>query len=668
MSVHDVLIATKFHVPAADSDILPRVRLFQLLDRGLNLPMALLSAPPGFGKTVLMADWIHRRVQGGDLKIAWLSIDENDNKLDIFWRYFVAALNNVSPQIGGLAREMLTSPAPPDIQTILGRLINELTAEPASILIVLDDYHLIHSPEIHTSLMFFLDHLPPTVHLFLLTREDPPLGLARRRARRQMVEIRAADLRFDLQETIEFLNETCRLGLTSRQIEILEQRTEGWIAGLQMAALSLKGRDTKSFFESFSGDDRYIADYLIEEVLQLQDEPVRQFLLKTSILDRLSTPLCAALIGDSSDARSMLDHLEHANLFLIPLDTRREWYRYHHLFRDLLRQRLDENFNTVEIAGLYRASSIWFEEQGDISSAVQHALQIPDTARAIELLQNHSGHFFGNNQLPQFLDLVQRLPVEQIKARPALCMAIAWASLAINQAVDPWLELIEEYFHLKASAALTQEKLAPEVRAALLEVLILRQQGSFQIFDQTKKESLLEIQHQLDSLPANQRSLFNTASSLKPVILYDLGLQEEQAGEVDAAARYFGESVELSQKNRNYHLLYLSLGHLASTQISQARLQSARQTYEQALALYTSASVSPFIALAQAGLSAIYYEWGDLEAAEKYLLEGLPLSESWNNWESLIPLKLNPAGKYPKSFELIGAHEDTASRRHKPGF
>ncbi|MGE5376390.1 MAG: LuxR C-terminal-related transcriptional regulator [Bacteroidota bacterium] len=643
MSVHDVLIATKFHVPAASPDVMPRSRLFQLLDKGMHLPLTLVCAPPGFGKTVLVADWIHAQHQGDALRIGWLSIDENDSRPGVFWQYFVAALQDSSPGASELAREMLAAPVPPDAQSILGRLINQLAAERTPILIILDDYHLIRSPEIHAGLGFFLDHLPANVHLILLTREDPPLGLARRRARRQVVEIRAVDLRFELQETIQFLNETCKLGLTPGQVEVLEQRTEGWIAGLQMAALSLKGRDTLSFLESFSGDDRYIADYLIEEVLQLQEDAVRRFLLITSILDRLSVQLCGVLFGDALMARSMLDYLEHANLFLVPLDNHREWYRYHHLFRDLLRQRLGESSPTAEIEALNRAASVWFEEQGDVTPAVQHALQIPDTGRAIRLLQVHSGNFFANNQLPMFLELVHKVPVEQIKVHPSLCMAIAWASLAINEAEGPWLGFVEDYYHRKAESVFTDEEIAPDVRAALLEVLILRQQRGFEIFDRTKQEYLLALQRQLDSLSVDQSGLFNTTSSLKPVIQFDLGLEAEQSGDVNAAVRYLTKTITLARADHNYHLLYLCLAHLASTQICQGHLQAARQTYEQALALYTSGSASPFAAVAHAGLSSLYYEWGELETAEEHLMKGLPLSESWNNWESLIPLKMTQA-------------------------
>ena len=410
-----------------------------------------------------------------------------------------------------------------------------------------------------------------------------------------------------------------------------------------MAALSLKGRDSQSFFDSFSGDDRYIADYLIEEVLQLQEEPVRRFLLKTSILDRLSVPLCAALIGDPSAARSMLDHLERANLFLIPLDNRREWYRYHHLFMELLLQRLSENFTPAEIAGLHRSASAWFEEQGDIPTAVHHACQIPDYARAAELLQAYASSFFITNQLPQLLEFARKLPVEQVQARPTLCMATAWASIALSDPQSSWLEYIEHHFATRAEVALQEEALDPNLRAALLEILVARQQIGNETFDQKKRAHLLALQHQLDSLPAGQMCLFNSVTSLKPAIQFDLGIDAEQAGDANAAARYFTETVAMARADQNHHLLHLTLGHLANTQISQSHLQTARQTYEQALALYTSGGASPYAALAHAGLSALYYEWGDLAAAEIHLMKGLPLSQSWNHWESLAPLKLTLA-------------------------
>ena len=642
MSAYDALIATKFHVPSAGAELIPRPQLYQLLERGLRLPLTLISAPPGFGKTMLVAGWIHSRPIDDDLKTCWLSLDESDNGSRTFWRYFVASIQHGQPRVGEMAQAMLASPTLPDLHAILGTLINELAALDAPLLIVLDDYHLIHTADIHDNLIFFLDHLPEGVHLILLTREDPPLALARRRARRQLIEIRATDLRFDTQEATSFLNISRKLALTSEQIAFLEQRTEGWITGLQMVALSMQGRDARSFFESFSGHDRYIADYLIEEVLLRQDEAVRTFLLKTSILERLSVSLCGALMGDTNAARVTLDYLEHANLFLIPLDNHREWYRYHHLFADLLRQRLRESFSVDEVASLNRSASAWYESQGNIPMAVRHAGQIPDTARALELLEQKAGLFFAGNDLPQLVELARNLPTEQIQSHPNLCMAVTWASLATGEPYLPWLEIIEKYFACSAESALGDESLSLGMRAALLEVLILREQD-FEVFYPNKRERLLAIQSQMEALPASQVCLFNTIGALKPIIQFDLGLDAEQSGDTKLAERYFTETVRLASQNHNYHLHFISLGHLANSQTAQAHLYLARQTHEQALALYTTGSASPYAALAYAGLGVLHYEWNNLTASEQYLNKGLPLSRSWNHWESLIPLTLTSA-------------------------
>ena len=331
------LIVTKLHAPAARADLVSRPALFRLLEAGLQLPLILVSAPPGFGKSMLVAGWLRSRPP--DLQVAWLVLDAGDNTPVFFWRYFIAALQGIDPGFGRSALAMLSAPGPMEIEPVLSTLINELADLGSPLLLVLDDYELIQNASIHDDLNFLLDHLPVQLHLALLTREDPPLKLARRRARRQLVEIRATDLRFNTREINEFMNGSFGLALDPAQVNLLEQRTEGWIAALQMAALSLLGHDPARFFQSFAGDNRYIADYLIEEVLQRQTDAVRSFLLRTSILERFCPALCAALTRDPS-ARETLDALERANLFLIPLDDHREWYRYHHLFADLLRQRL----------------------------------------------------------------------------------------------------------------------------------------------------------------------------------------------------------------------------------------------------------------------------------------------------------------------------------------
>jgi LuxR family maltose regulon positive regulatory protein len=654
------LMATKLQVPPRRGDLVARPRLHALLDEGACLPLTIVSAPPGFGKTTLVVDWVHSL---DELDVAWLSLDETDNQPAVFWRYVLAALQRIRPELGETAQAMLAAPTPPAIETILAALVNELAALDAPLLLVLDDYHLIRSAEIHRSLGFLLDHLPTTVHLLALTREDPPLGLARRRARRQMVEIRAADLRFDVDEAAAFLNRAMRLSLVPEQIAVLENRTEGWIVGLQMAALSLQGRDPLAFFRSFAGDDRYVADYLIEEVLQRQSEPVRTFLLKTAILEQMCGPLCEALIGDvglGTDGQAMLVYLDRANLFLVPLDNRREWYRYHHLFAELLRQRLAALLSPGEIGQLHRLASSWLEAHGDPAAAVRHARRIPDEPLALRLLSRYAGLFFARGDLPQFCELARAIPAGLRSDDPVLCMAVAWAALGANNftEVEAWLQPVECHFDISAEAALYDDALDIPRRAALLEVLVVRQQTPFASANYSR-ERVLAIRERLEALPADQRCLFNAVASLRPVVLFDLGLSAEMVGEADLAADAFGKAINLAHEMRNSHLLQLALAHLAHIQVLQSRLRAAQQTYEHALAQETAGSISPYVALSHAGLGALYYEWGDMAATEGHFAAGLPLARSWNQWESLIPLTLGRArlcrrlGKRSAAFEIL---------------
>jgi LuxR family transcriptional regulator, maltose regulon positive regulatory protein len=673
------VIATKLQVSPRRGDLVARPRLHTLLDEGARLPLTLVSAPPGFGKTTLVVDWVYSH---GKLDVAWLSLDEADSQPAVFWRYVVAALQRVKPRLGEMARAMFAAPTPPEIETILAALVNELATLDAPLLLVLDDYHLIRAAEIHRSLGFLLDHLPAAVHLMLLTREDPPLGLARRRARRQMVEIRADDLRFDADEAAAFLNRAMRLSLAPEQIAMLENRTEGWIVGLQMAALSLQGHETQAFFRSFAGDDRYIADYLIEEVLQRQPEPVRTFLLKTAILEQMCGPLCDAVMGMSesrnqrisesaddrspfairsfADSHAMLAYLDRANLFVIPLDNRREWYRYHHLFAELLRQRLAALLSRDEIGQLHRLASSWFEVHGDPAAALRHARRIPDEALALRLLSRHAGTFFARGDLPQFCELARAIPFRLREDDPVLCMAVAWAALGANRftEVEAWLGPIERHFGLPAEVALQNDALDIPRRAALLEVLIARQQTPFASANYPG-ERIAAIRERLGALPADQPCLFNVVASLRPVVLFNLGLSAEMLGEADLAADAFGQAINLAHEQHNSHLLQLALAHLAHIQVLQSRLRAAGQTYEHALAQEAAGSSSPYAALSHTGLGALSYEWDDLAAAEGHFAAGLPLARSWNQWESLIPLALGRArlhrrlGDMPAALEIL---------------
>jgi len=352
--------------------------------RGAESRLTLVSAPAGFGKTTLLAEWL-AEAPGEDRSVAWLSLDSSDNEPASFWACVVTALQTAVPGVGSSALELIaSSPLPTDL--VLTTVLNELAAAPGEVWLVLDDYHLVDSHDVRDGMVFLLEHLPPHVHVVISTRADPDLPLSRWRVRGELVEVRAADLRFTSDETAAYLNEATGLHLAARDVEVLEERTEGWIAALQLAALSIQGReDVSSFIARFAGNDRYIVDYLVEEVLAHQPEPVREFLLHTAVLDRLTGPLCDALTGRDDGSR-MLTTLERANLFLVPLDDQRQWYRYHHLFADVLRARLlAEQPDLVPL--LHQRASVWYEAHDSAEEAVSHALAARDFDRAANLME-----------------------------------------------------------------------------------------------------------------------------------------------------------------------------------------------------------------------------------------------------------------------------------------
>lgn len=375
------ILETKLFLPVHQANLLSRPRLVERLNEGLERKLSLVCAPAGFGKTTLLFDWSLSQ----KLPVGWVSLDETDNSPLCFWSYFLTALDRLNPGLCQPALALLHSNKPPAIEIILAELFNHIASEPTEYLVVLADYHYIVSQAIHRGLLFALDHQPPQLHLLITTRSDPPIPLARLRSRDQLVELRASDLRFNLREIEVFLNEINGLGLKTADLVDLEERTEGWITGLQLAAISLRGsQDRVEFIKSFTGSHRYIMDYLTEEVLHQQPPEVQQFLLITSILDRMTGPLCDSLT-QQANGQTMLKHLERANLFLVPLDEAQEWYRYHRLFAHVLRSYAFEAYSD-QIPKLHRRASIWYEENDLIFKAVSHALQAEDLERAVRLL------------------------------------------------------------------------------------------------------------------------------------------------------------------------------------------------------------------------------------------------------------------------------------------
>ena len=390
----------------------------------------LVSAPAGFGKTTLLTEWLATGPAApADQRLAaWLSLDPGDNDPASFWTYVIAALRTVAPGVGESALALLCAPGPPPIEAVLTVLLNDLGASTADIVLVLDDYHVVNAREVQDGMAFLLDHLPARLHVVIAGRADPALPLARLRARGELAEIRAAELRFTPDEAAAYLNGMMGLQLTARDVAALEARTEGWIAALQLAALSMQGRDdVAGFIASFAGDDRYVVDYLAEEVLQRQSGRVRAFLLQTSILARLSGPLCDAVTGQSG-GKGMLEALDRGNLFLVPLDDRRRWYRYHHLFADVLQAHLTDE-QPDRVPGLHRRASAWYQQNGEQSEAIRHALAAGDFGRAADLIELAIPAMRRSRQEAAVRAWLEAIPGELVRVRPVLSVGFAAALL-----------------------------------------------------------------------------------------------------------------------------------------------------------------------------------------------------------------------------------------------
>jgi LuxR family maltose regulon positive regulatory protein len=448
----DILLTTKLAVPPARAQLVARPRLLSYIEAGLQGPLTLLAAPAGSGKTTLLSAW-RTGPAGRRIPVAWVSLDERDNDPVRFWRYVLTALEAAGVEVGAGGISLLQPPQPAPVDVVLTSTLNAMSTQLDDVILVLDDYHLIDDETIHQGLSFLLEHLPPCLHLVLSTRTDPPLPLARLRASGRVTEVRVDDLRFRRDEAAAFLTEVMGLELTPDQIEALEKRTEGWIAGLQLAALSLQGRPgeaTSDFIASFAGSHRHVIDYLADEVLAQLPEPTQAFLLQTSILDRLNPSLCAFVMDEETTAqavlasRELLEKLERSNLFLVPLDEQREWYRYHQLFAEALRHRLRQlGPNRVEQAHL-RASH-WFEQEGLLVEAIEHAFDAAEFERAGHLIARAERRLFAQSANATLWRLLNRLPDEILADHPPLCITKAWFFLDAGRVGEGehWLDKAE---------------------------------------------------------------------------------------------------------------------------------------------------------------------------------------------------------------------------------
>jgi LuxR family maltose regulon positive regulatory protein len=642
------LLTTKLYIPSIRPRLISRPRLAERMSEGMHRKLTLISAPAGFGKSTLLSEWAVccRR------PVAWLSLDKGDNDPVRFLVYLMAALQGIAPDFGKRALSALQSPKPPPVASVLEGLINELAAISDPFVLVLDDYHVVETESIHGTLTFLLDHQPPQMHLALSTRTDPPLPIARLRGRGHLTELRQNDLRFTLEETTQFLKDAMGLQLSIDDVAALASRTEGWIAGLQMAAVSMQGRDDPAgFVQAFSGSHRHVLDYLVEEVLMGQPDSVQNFLLQTAILDRLTAPLCDAVCtygtavcsegtGSSSfgiavlagragqrgddrnqvaptatplsppaSSQEILEYLDRANLFVVPLDQERLWYRYHHLFADLMRQRLQQT-QPDAVPDLHQRASTWYEQQGLIAEAIGHALSAKDSMRALQLVEQGAEAAVMRSEIATLQGWLEALPDEMVRARPMLCIYHTWALLLSGSPVEVAEARLQDAADADPDGSVAGEVLA--VRA-----LIATYQRKTRLSAELSRRALA-------LLPED--SLF-----FRSFIAGCLGYSTLYSGDLVDARNALEESVRLSQRAGNLLNTVLALCHLGDVSMLEGHLHEGKAFYERALALAVDdrGQREPIAGLALIGLGQLLTLQYNLKDATGHVVEGIRLINRW---------------------------------------
>jgi LuxR family maltose regulon positive regulatory protein len=615
------LLQTKLYVPRPRPSLVPRPHLIEKLNSGLHRKLTLISAPAGFGKTTLVSEWI----AGCERPFAWLSLDDGDADLARFLTYFITALQTLplssagglEPALGERVLGMLQSSQLPPTESVLTSLINEIAAVSEEFALVLDDYHAVDNQAIDQALTFLLAYLPAHIHLVITTREDPNLALARLRVRGQLTELRTADLRFTTEETAVFLNEMMGLELSAANIAALEARTEGWIAGLQLAALSMQGRqeDAAGFITAFTGSHRFVLDYLVEEVLQQQPEHVQRFLLQTAVLNQLTGSLCNTLTGDTN-GQEILESLERANLFLVPLDDERRWYRYHHLFAELLRQRLQQSADEYDVAALHIRASQWYEEHGLELEAFHHAAAANDVERAVRLIEGEGLPLYFRGEVAPVQRWLDALPEAEFRARPSLWVTYASALTMTGRLHDNIEEILQaaETALQNAAADDKTNDLLGQIAAIRAMLAVPKNQVETII---TESHRALELLH-----PAN--------APMRTTTTWTLGYAYQVQGNRPAATRAYTETIAHSQKSGNIMTEIAATTCLGQIRETENQTHQAVESFRRILQLVGD---PPWPAACEAyvGLARIHYQWNDVEAAEQYGQQGLALARQLEN-------------------------------------
>lgn len=609
-----------------------RPRLIERLNIGLDCKLTLISAPAGFGKSTLVSAW----VADIDRNVAWLSLDEGDSNLPRFLSYLIAALQTVNTQVGAGIFTALLSPQPPPVELALTLLLNELASLPDRIILVLDDYHLVDSKPVDQALTFLLEHIPPQLHLVIATREDPDLSLARLRARGELSELRAADLRFSQAEASEFLEKIFGLPLAADETAALETRTEGWIAGLQLAALALQSAlashgpsALSDFVHSFTGSHRYILDYLLQEVLQNQPDHIRTFLLQTAILERLNSSLCQTVTG-CENCQDLLENLERDNLFLVALDDQRLWFRYHHLFKEVLQSRLLMEFPN-QVSMYHQRASLWFEQNGYPADAIGHALAAGNQSRVADLIELVYPMMDSTFQFTGWMDWVKKLPQELVQTRPVLCVDYAWAltDLGELEESEAWLKnaetglkQLENQDSMPCPVVIVDEKQFRSLPFRIVQARAYHAQARGDI-----PNTVRFAQMALDLTP--KEDLTNRIAAT-----LQMGIADWSQGKLEPAFKAMDDWIQLNLNSGKVVFAIASTFFLADIQIAQGRLNDAKRTLQEMIYLAETCGqpvdhVSSHLYL---GLGLLQLEWNDIESARQYFEK----AEAFGNVTTLV--------------------------------
>lgn len=616
------VLLTKLFIPKARRDLVPRQRLTERLNDGLRHGFVLVAAPAGFGKTTLLCEWVEK----SEKSCAWLSLDEGDSEPTTFLTYLVAALQKVAPSVGQQWAHSLDSSQP--VESALVALLNELSAVPEPVVLVLDDYHRVDATAVDAAVSFLLDHMPPQLQLVIATRQDPDLPLARLRARGQLAELRAADLRFTAPEAADYLNSVMELDLSAEDIATLDSRTEGWIAGLQLAALSIRGHDdVASFISAFAGDHRYIADYLVGEVLARQPDDVRSFLLKTAVLDRMTGALCDAVTGDDNGSER-LEALERRNFFVVPLDDKRHWFRYHHLFADVLRIYLKDE-RPDSISELHRRAAAWHESNGSLGDAIRHSLAAGDYDNAASLVERTAPAMQQTRQESTVLGWLRSLPDAVLHSRPVLSAVYGSTLLATGETegVEDRLRDAERWLDTTTAADARPEDSSRMV--VVDDAAFRRLPASIAVW---RAGLALATGRPTDTVTHARRALELAGDDhlTRGAAAAVIGLTSLANGDLETAYEMYAESVSRLHRIGNISDVLGCSITLADIRITQGRLGDAIRIYERGLQLAAQHGAPTLRGEADmhVGLGELHRERGDLSAATEQLEKARELGES----------------------------------------